>query len=70
MPFRFSEFIFRTVLNMEKNFFTAISNIKRVLKIWRIRNLTSEGKIIVFRTLALPKIVQLCLTSIVPTKFI
>ena len=49
---------------MEKNFLTAISNIQSVLKIWRIRNLTLEGKIIVFKTLALSEIVRLCLTSV------
>ena len=51
---------------MEKNFLTTISNIQNVLKIWRMRNLTLEGKIIVFKMLALSKIVLLCLTSVVP----
>ena len=55
---------------MEKNFLTAISNIQSVLKIWRMRNLTLEGKIIVFKTLALSKIVHLCLTSVVPKQII
>ena len=51
-------------LIMEKNFLTAISNIQSILKISRMRNLTLEGKIIVFKILALSKIVHLCLTSI------
>ena len=55
---------------MEKNFFTAISNIQNVLKIWRMRNLTLEGKITVFKTLVLPKIFDLCLTSVVPKQII
>ena len=55
---------------MEKDFLTAISNIQNVLKIWRKRNLTLEGKIIVFKTLALSKISHLCLTSVVPKQII
>ena len=35
-----------------------------------MRNLTLEGKIIVFKTLALSKIVHLCLTSVVPKQII
>ena len=55
---------------MEKDFLTAISNIQNVLKIWRMRNLTLEGKIIVFKTLALSKISHLCLASVVPKQII
>ena len=55
---------------MEKNFFTAISNTQNVFKIWRMRNLTLEGKIIVFKTLALPKLFHLCPTSVVPKQII
>ena len=48
-------FSYNNKLNMEKNFLTAISKIRNVRKIWRTRNLTLEGKIIVFKTLALYK---------------
>ena len=37
---------------MEKKFLIAISNTQNVLKIWRMRNLTLDGKIRVFKTLA------------------
>ena len=69
---RFSEFIFHTIINLtwKKNFLTAISNTQSVLKIWRMRNLTLEGKTIVFKTLALSKIVHLCFTSVVPKQII
>ena len=63
-------FSYNNKLIMEKNFLTAISNIQRVLEIWRIRNLTLEGKIIVFKTQALSEIVHLCLTSVVTKKII
>ena len=35
-----------------------------------MRNLTLEGKLIVFKLLALSKIVHLCLTSVVPKQII
>ena len=51
-------------LYMEKNFFTTISKTQNVLKICHMRNLTLEGKITVFKTLALFKIVHLRRTSV------
>ena len=56
-------FSYNNKLNMEKNFLTAISNIQKVLKIWCMRNVTLD---VHFKTLALSKIVYLCLTSVVP----
>ena len=43
-------------LQLENNFRKTILNIERILKMWRRRNLTLEGKIIIFKTLALSKI--------------
>ena len=43
----------------EENFLEIISKVQNVLKIWRMRSLTLEGKIIVFKTLAISKIVSL-----------
>ena len=42
----------KNVLN-DKNFITSISSIEDVLKLWRMRNLTLEGKIIIIKSLAL-----------------
>ena len=42
----------------EKNFYTTVTNIQRV-KIWKMRNLTLEGKIVIFKTLAISKIESL-----------
>ena len=55
---------------MEINFLIAVSSIQVVLKIWHMKNLTLEGKIIVFKALALSKIVHLCLTSFVPKEIL
>ena len=43
----------------EENFLEIISKVQNVLKIWRMQSLTLEGKIIVFKTLAISKIVSL-----------
>ena len=55
---------------MESNFLTPISNIQRILKRWCMRNLSLEGKMIIFKILALSKVVHLCLISVVPKQII
>ena len=54
----------------EKKFLETISKIQTVLKIWRMQSLTLEGKIIVFKTLAISKIVYLSMMIKVPTEII
>ena len=54
------------ILENEKNFKKHILNIEGILKIWRLRNLTLEGEIIVFKTLALSKITHLALVKTIP----
>ena len=54
----------------ENKFLESITKIQNVLKVWRMRRLTLEGKIIVFKALAISKIVFLSLISKVPTKII
>ena len=63
-------FSYYNKLNMEKNFLAAISNIQSVLKIRSMKNLTLEGKIIVFKTLALSKVVRIGFTSVVPKQIV
>ena len=55
---------------MKKNFLQSITKIQHVLKVWQMHCLTLEGKIIVFKTLAISKIVFLSLISKVPTEII
>ena len=55
---------------MKKKYLESITKIQNVLKVWRMRRLTLEGKIIVFKTLAISKIVFLSLISKVPTEII
>ena len=39
----------------ESNFPKIVSNVKTVLKLWRFRNLTLEGRIVVFKSLVISK---------------
>ena len=57
-------------LQLENNFRKTIPNIKRILKMWRLRNLTLEGKIIIFKSLALSKIIFLAQVLVVPNQII
>ena len=50
----------------QKNYTKAISSIHDILKLWRMRNLCVEGKIIVFKTLAISKLVYLTLLTVIP----
>ena len=48
------------------NFCMAVKNICNVIKLWRMRHLSLEGKITIFKSLALSKIVYMALLTIVP----
>ena len=50
-------FSYNEKLKEEKNVYTTVKNIQRVLKIWKKRNLTLEGKILFIKTIAISKIV-------------
>ena len=50
----------------DNKIFYNISNIQGVLNLWRMRNLTLEGRIVVFQTLAISKIVFLSLLTKIP----
>ena len=54
----------------EENFIRHVRKIEKVLKLWRMRNLTLEEKITIFRTLAISKIIHLSLVTNVPTQII
>ena len=54
----------------EKKFLESITKIQNVLKVWPMNCLTLEGKIMVFKTLTISKIVFLSLISKVPTVII
>ena len=43
-----------------------IADIQRVLKLWKLRNLTLEGRILIFKTLALSKIIFQAFVTQIP----
>ena len=50
-----------------ENFLSQTTSTEKVLKLWHMRNLTLEGKVTVFKALAISKIVHLALTTNIPT---
>ena len=59
-------FSYNQKIKDDRNFYNIISNIQGVLNLWRMRNLTLEGRIVVFKTLAISKIVFLALLTKIP----
>ena len=53
-------------LKEEKNIYKIVTDMQRVLKIWKIRKLTLEGKIVIFKTIAISKIVFQAFITTVP----
>ena len=54
------------MLEEEKNFNIFIAKIENVLKVLRMRDLTIEGKIVIFKSIAMSKVVPLVLIESVP----
>ena len=59
-------FSYNQEIKDDKNFYNIIANIQGALNLWRIRNLTLEGRIVLFKTLAISKIVFLALLTKIP----
>ena len=57
-------------LEQEKNFSSLIVKIQNNLKLWKLRNLTIEGRIVIFNLLAILKIIHLDLVTEIPTSII
>ena len=50
----------------QKSYCQAITNIHGILKLWKMRNLSIEGKIVDFKTLAISQHVYLALFTVIP----
>ena len=57
-------------LEQEKNFFNHIVKIQNILKLWKLRNLSIEGRIAVFKSLAISELTHLSLVTEIPTSTI
>ena len=63
-------FSYHQKIKDEQKFYNIISNIQRVLNLWRMRNSTLEGRIVVFKTLEIWKIVFLALLTKIPYQMV
>ena len=63
-------FSYDKVLEKEKNFYDTITKIQNVLKVWLWRNLSLEGKIVIFKSLAISKIVYLSTISRITSEIV
>ena len=60
-------FSYSNTIKEESNFLKVVSNVSTVLKLWRFRNLTLEKRIVVFKSLAISKIIFQLLIATVPS---
>ena len=63
-------FSYNKKLQNDLNFCDTVKNISKVLRLWRMRNLSLEGKITIFKSLAVSKIVYLALFIPIPKNII
>ena len=56
--------------NKKQKIFCDISNIQGVLNLWRMRNLTLEGRMVVFKTLTVSKKVFRALLTKIPNQVV
>ena len=59
-------YFYNKVIENKDNFRKDVTKIESILNLWRLRNLTLEGIITVFKTLALSKIIHLSLDKTIP----
>ena len=60
-------FYYNKKLEQEKNFLNHIVKIQNILKLRKLRNLTMEWRIVVFKSLAISKLIHLALVTEIPT---
>ena len=63
-------FSYNKKLRDEKNFVSHIKLIQNLLKIWKMRALSIEGKVNIFKALAISKVVHLAMVTDVPSDIV
>ena len=63
-------FSYNKKLEHKINFWSHIVKIESILMLWHMRNLTIEGKVLVFKSLAISEIVHLSLITTIPDAII
>ena len=61
-----THFSYNEKLKEEKKFYKNVTDIQRVLNMWKMRNLTLEGKIAILKTIAISKIAFQSFIATVP----
>ena len=62
-------FSYNSTLKVQSNFLDTVKSIQQVLRFWNRRILSLEGRIIIFKTLAISKIVYLAFFTIIPNSW-
>ena len=63
-------FSYNSTLKVQNNFLDTAKSIQQVLRFWNRKILSLEGKIIIFKTLAISKIVYLAFLTVIPNSLI
>ena len=63
-------FSYNDTLKVQNNFLDTVKSIQQVLRFWNSRMLSLEGRIIIFKTLAISKIVYLAFLTVIPNSLI
>ena len=63
-------FSYNKNVQKEKNYLTTVKKIQKALNVWTTRALTLEGKVLIFKTLGISKIVYLSLITTVPNSIL
>ena len=63
-------FSYNDTLKVQDNFLDTVKSIQQVLHFWNSRMLSLEGRIIIFKTLAVSKIVYLAFLTVIPNSLI
>ena len=61
-----THFSYNDNIKNERNFVKIISDIQKILRLWNQRNLSLEGRVVIFKTLAISKLVYLALLIPIP----
>ena len=61
-----THFSYNEKLKEEKNFYKIVTDMQQVLKTWKMRKPTLEGKIVIFKTIAISKIAFQAFKTTVP----
>ena len=63
-------FSYNETLKVQNNFLDTAKSIQQVLRFWNSRILSLEGRIIIFKTLAISKIIYLAFLTVIPNSLI